>query len=248
LIGVYQYLLEWYRDYYLKHPTRNSPIYESISGWHLTTTEKKKILLDNIFGVDIDAQAVEVTKLSLLLRVLEGESQESVTNQLRLFKERALPDLDNNIKCGNSLIGSDFYDKVQMSLLREDEVYRINVFDWQQEFSSIMKLGGFDAVIGNPPYIRIQTLKEWAARETEFYKQTYLAASKGNYDICVVFLEKGLNLLNKTGKLGYILPHKFFNAQYGEPIRKIISAGKHLSEVVHFGDQQVFAGATTYTC
>lgn len=248
LIGVYQYLLEWYRDYYLKNPTRNSPIYESISGWQLTTTEKKKILLDNIFGVDIDAQAVEVTKLSLLLRVLEGESQESVTNQLRLFKERALPDLDNNIKCGNSLIDSGFYDKVQMSLLGEDEVYRINVFDWQNEFPSIMKLGGFDAVIGNPPYIRIQTLKEWAARETEFYKQTYLAASKGNYDICVVFLEKGLSLLNKTGKLGYILPHKFFNAQYGEPIRKIISTGKHLSEVVHFGDQQVFTGPTTYTC
>ena len=248
LIGVYQYLLEWYRDYYLKNPTRNSPIYESISGWQLTTTEKKKILLDNIFGVDIDAQAVEVTKLSLLLRVLEGESQESVTNQLRLFKERALPDLDNNIKCGNSLIGSDFYDKVQMNLLREEEVYRINVFDWQQEFSSIMKSGGFDTIIGNPPYIRIQTLKEWAAKETEFYKQTYLSASKGNYDICVVFLEKGLSLLNKIGKLGYILPHKFFNAQYGEPIRKIISTGKHLSEVVHFGDQQVFTGPTTYTC
>ena len=252
LIGVYQHLLEWYRDYYQdyhsKNPNRNVPIYESISGWQLTTTEKKKILLDNIFGVDIDSQAVEVTKLSLLLRVLEGESQESVTNQLRLFQERALPDLDNNIKCGNSLIGSSFYDKVQMSLLSENELYRINVFDWDQEFAAIIKSGGFDAVIGNPPYIRIQTLKEWASRETEFYKQTYLAASKGNYDICVVFLEKGLKLLNKTGKLGYILPHKFFNAQYGEPIRHIISTGKNLAEIVHFGDQQVFTGPTTYTC
>ena len=252
LIGVYQYLLEWYRNYYqeyqLKNPHRKVPIYESMTGWQLTSREKKKILLDNIFGVDIDAQAVEVTKLSLLLKVLEGESQESVTNQLRLFKERALPDLDNNIKCGNSLIASDFYDKVQMSLLSEDEVYRINVFDWDQEFSETMRSGGFDAIIGNPPYVRIQTLKEWASRETEFYKQTYFAASKGNYDICVVFLEKGLKLLNKTGKLGYILPHKFFNAQYGEPIRNIISTGKNLSEIVHFGDQQVFSGATTYTC
>ena len=252
LIGVYQYLLEWYRNYYqeyqLKNPNRKVPIYESMTGWQLTSTEKKKILLDNVFGVDIDAQAVEVSKLSLLLKVLEGESQESVTNQLRLFKERALPDLDNNIKCGNSLIESDFYDKVQMSLLSENEVYRINVFDWDQEFSEIMRSGGFDAIIGNPPYVRIQTLKEWAARETEFYKQTYFAASKGNYDICVVFLEKGLKLLNTTGKLGYILPHKFFNAQYGEPIRNIISAGKNLSEIVHFGDQQVFSGPTTYTC
>jgi type I restriction-modification system DNA methylase subunit len=252
LIGVYQYLLEWYRNYYqeyhLKNPTRKVPIYESMTGWQLTSTEKKKILLDNIFGVDIDAQAVEVSKLSLLLKVLEGESQESVTNQLRLFQERALPDLDNNIKCGNSLIASDFYDKVQMSLLSEDDVYRINVFDWDQEFPETMKSGGFDAIIGNPPYVRIQTLKEWASRETEFYKQTYFAASKGNYDICVVFLEKGLKLLNKTGKLGYILPHKFFNAQYGEPIRNIISTGKNLAEIVHFGDQQVFSGPTTYTC
>jgi len=252
LIGAYQYLLEWYRNYYqeyhLKNPHRKVPIYESMSGWQLTSTEKKKILLDNIFGVDIDAQAVEVTKLSLLLKVLEGESQESVTNQLRLFQERALPDLDNNIKCGNSLIASDFYDKVQMNLLSENEVYRINVFDWDQEFPEAMKSGGFDAIIGNPPYIRIQTLKEWASREAEFYKQTYFAASKGNYDICVIFLEKGLNLLNKMGKLGYILPHKFFNAQYGEPIRNIISTGKNLAEIVHFGDQQVFLGPTTYTC
>ena len=248
LIGAYQYLLEWYRDYYLNNPTRNAPIYESMIGWQLTTTEKKKILLDNIFGVDIDNQAVEVTKLSLLLKVLEGESQESVSNQLRLFQERALPDLDNNIKCGNSLINSDFYNQVQMSFLNEDEVYRVNVFDWEQQFSAVMKSGGFDIIIGNPPYIRIQTLKEWASREVDFYKQAYLASGKGNYDIYVIFLEKGLNLLNKKGRLGFILPHKFFNSQYGEPIRKIISSGKNLSEIIHFGDQQVFKGATTYTC
>jgi hypothetical protein len=108
--------------------------------------------------------------------------------------------------------------------------------------------GGFDAVIGNPPYIRIQVLKEWAPREVEFYKERYAAAGKGNYDIYVVFVEKGLSLLKKSGLLGYILPHKFFNAQYGEPIRKLIAMGKHLSEIVHFGHQQIFANATTYTC
>jgi hypothetical protein len=103
-------------------------------------------------------------------------------------------------------------------------------------------------VIGNPPYIRIQALKEWAPLEVEFYKKRYASAAKGNYDIYVVFVEKGLSLLNRKGRLGYILPHKFFNAQYGEPLRSLISKGKHLAEVVHFGDQQVFSGATTYTC
>src|SRR5208283_4564009 len=114
-------------------------------------------LLSNIFGVDIDPQAVEVTKLSLLLKVLEGESEETIANQLRLFRERALPDLAGNVKCGNSLIGPDYYNGHQLSLLDEDERYRINVFDWQAEFPAVFRAGGFDAVIGNPPYVSIQT-------------------------------------------------------------------------------------------
>jgi len=199
--------------------------------------------------VDIDPQAVEVTKLSLLLKVLEGESQETLSNQLRLFHERALPDLSANIKCGNSLIGPDFYDGRQMSLLDEEEIYRINVFDWKAEFPEIFKgkNPGFDAVIGNPPYIRIQVMKQWAPLEVEFYKRRFAAASKGNYDIYVVFIEQGLFLLNERGHLGMIVPNKFFNAKYGEPIRKLLADGKHLAHIVHFGDEQVFQAATTYT-
>lgn len=102
-------------------------------------------------------------------------------------------------------------------------------------------------MIGNPPYIRIQALKEFAPVEVEHYKRAYRSAGKGNYDIYVVFVERGLELLNKNGRLGYILPHKFFNAKYGQPVRELVSSGKHLSEIVHFGDEQVFTGATTYT-
>jgi hypothetical protein len=167
---------------------------------------------------------------------------------MKLFKERALPDLGSNIKCGNSLIGPDFYQGKQMNLLDPEEMYRINPFDWQKEFPEIMKAGGFDAVIGNPPYIRIQTMKEWAPSEVEIYKELYTSASKGNYDIYVVFVERGLSFLSKSGRLGFILPHKFFNAQYGQPLRGLLSKGKYLAQVVHFGDQQVFAGATNYTC
>ena len=132
--------------------------------------------------------------------------------------------------------------------LNEEEMYRINAFDWEKEFPEIMKQGGFNAVIGNPPYIRIQMMKEWAPVEVEIYKKHYASASKGNYDIYVVFVERGLSLLNKSGRLGFILPHKFFNAQYGKAIRGLLSKGKHVAEVVHFGDQQLFAGATNYTC
>jgi type I restriction-modification system DNA methylase subunit len=251
LLGAYQYLLNYHRDWYQKDGSKKhtKEIYQGHGGqWNLTIQEKKRILLNNIYGVDIDTQAVEVTKLSLLLKVLESENQDTLERQMKLFKERALPDLASNIKCGNSLIGPDFYQDRQMNLLEPEEMYRVNPFDWEKEFPEIMKRGGFDAVISNPPYIRIQMMKEWAPIEVELYKQNYTAASKGNYDIYVVFVERGLSLLNKNGRLGFILPHKFFNAQYGQPLRELISKGKHLTEVVHFGDKQVFTGATTYTC
>ena len=254
LLGAFQYLLDWYRDGYFKsgpekHARGRNPVLYQAAGdeWKLTTSERKRILLDHIFGADIDPQAVEVTKLSLLLKVLEGENESSP--QMALWQERVLPDLSKNIQCGNSLIGPDFYDGMQLSLIQEEEQYRINAFDWQRAFPEVFsKASGFDVVIGNPPYIRIQALKEWAPLEVEFYKKRYISASKGNYDIYVVFVEKGLSLLRQSGRLGFILPHKFFNAQYGQPLRELIAKGKHLAAVVHFGDQQVFDNATTYTC
>lgn len=253
LIVAYQYLLDWHRDRYVEDgPEKHrKELFQGPGGqWFLTTQEKKRILLNNIYGVDIDPQAVEVTKLSLLLKVLEGESNQTLNAQLRLFHERALPDLNRNITCGNSLIGSGFYDVHQLSLFDEDVHYRVNAFDWQQAFPHVFSGDdpGFDAVIGNPPYIRIQALKEWAPLEVEYYKKAYQAASKGNYDIYVVFVEKGLSLLNGHGQLGVILPHKFFNAHYGEPLRALIAENRNLSEVVHFGDTQIFEQATTYTC
>lgn len=106
----------------------------------------------------------------------------------------------------------------------------------------------FDIVIANPPYVRIQIMRESAAIEAKYLKENYIAARKGNYDIYVVFLELGMRLLNKMGELAFILPHKFFNTQYGQPIRELLSKGQQLSQIVHFGEHQVFQGATNYTC
>ena len=266
LIGAYDYLLQWHLEFYLaddpeKHARKRQPTLcrapleagenaaELQTPWRLTTSEKKRILLANLSGVDIDRQAVEVTKLSLLLKMLEDSADvEAPTPQNRLVRlqDRLLPDLEANIKCGNSLIGHDFF--AGDSDYSQSERERINAFDWHDEFPEIMQSGGFDAVIGNPPYIRIQALKEWAPLEVEHLKTQYQSASVGNYDIYVVFVERALQLLNKNGRLGYILPHKFFNAQYGAPLRELMANGAHLSDVVHFGHEQVFSGATTYTC
>ncbi len=246
LLGAFQYLLDWHESWYLAYDPAKwakgklpALIPTADGGWKLTTAEKKRILVNNIYGVDIDAQAVEVTKLSLLLKVLEEES-----GQLSLGLERVLPDLSDNIKCGNSLIGWDYFEG--QLIPDEKEIERVNPFDWQRNFPQVFAQGGFDAVIGNPPYIRIQAMKEWAPNQVRFYKTKYIAASKGNYDIYVVFVEVGLQLLSQSGLLGYIIPHKFFNAQYGESLRTIIYS--KLMKIVNFGYQQVFSNATTYSC
>ena len=254
LLGAYQMLMNYHLEYYtkdknIKKSLKENKIYQiKENEYRLTIEEKHRILLNNIFGVDIDSQAVEVTKLSLLLKLMEGESQESAGMLFKFSDIKMLPDLSENIKCGNSLIGSDFYETAQMSLFQDEETSRrINVFDWPQEFPDIFTQGGFDIVIGNPPYIRIQNMKEYAPDEVEFFKKNYKSASKGSYDIYVVFVEKGLNLLSKKGILGFILPSKFFTTDYGLSLRKLITENNALYKIVDFGYSQVFENATTYT-
>jgi len=247
LIGAFQYLIDYHIDYFTEHPAeaRAHPLFPDLTkdesgAAHLSAIRKARILKNNLFGVDIDPQAVEITMMSLYLKALEGE-------KARLpAKQSLLPELKYNIMCGNSLIGPDIYD--QGTLFGDAERERINAFDWHAGFPWIIKAGGFDAVIGNPPYIRVQVLQQWAPFEVEFYKRQYKAASSGNYDIYVVFVERGLSLLQREGRLGFILPHKFFNARYGEPLRSLISEERHLCHIVHFGDQQLFEGASNYTC
>jgi hypothetical protein len=134
--------------------------------------------------VDIDTQAVEVTKLSLLLKVLEDETGETLNYQFKLFHERALPNLGGNIKCGNSLISPDFYDGKQMTMLDTEEAQRVNVFDWQIEFPEIFKAGGFDAVIGNPPWGA--SLSE---EEKKYYSKKY-SSFMGNHESYLFFIER----------------------------------------------------------
>jgi type I restriction-modification system DNA methylase subunit len=220
LIGAYQYLLDWHRDRYVEDgPEKHRrELYQGPGGlWFLTTQEKRRILLNSIYGVDIDSQAVEVTKLSLLLKVLEGESNQSLTSQLRLFHERALPDLDRNIKCGNSLIDSSFYDVYQPSLFDEEERYRINAFDWKDEFPEIMKLGGFDAVLGNPP---------WGASFTEpelaYLRENYRRVINRMIDSYIYFIDRALQMVDTNGMIGFIIPSTLLNQVDAMAVRRLL--------------------------
>lgn len=251
LIGAYDYLLEWHRRWYVDNGTRKHAklLYEGLNGeWQLSSVEKKRILLNNIYGVDIDPQAVEVTKLSLLLKVLEGETHESVNSQLTFFRERALPDLDNNIKWGNSLIGPDFYNDQQTTIFSDEERYRINVFDWRSEFPRIMRKGGFDAIIGNPPYVRIHNLVDYYPEEVRYIQRTYATAEYGKIDIYIPFIEQCSSLLHSRGRLGFIVSSRFLQTDYGRGIRELLRDKRLLAELVDFRCAQVFEEASTYTC
>lgn len=234
LIGAYQYLLDWHRDRYVEDgPQKHSKeLYQGLGGqWLLTTQEKKRILLNNIYGVDIDPQAVEVTKLSLLLKVLEGESSQSLNLQLRLFHERALPDLDSNIKCGNSLIGPDFYETIQMSFLDEEEQYRINVFDWTSAFPEVFSgdAPGFDTVIGNPPYGAYLDNNGKAYLRQKFKLQNY------QLDSYLLFLEQSLRVLVKEkGYYGMIIPNPWLTNVLQKSVRQFVANNTHMVEIVHF--------------
>jgi type I restriction-modification system DNA methylase subunit len=194
---------------------------------------------ENIFGVDLDPQAVELARLNLWMRLMIAE-RDLMRERLRLRQPNGgplslLPPLANNLKRGNSLIS-------------DPAVADDAAFDWQKEFSEIITRGGFNVVVGNPPYERIQTMKKYAPESVDFLKKNYETAKSGNFDIYVCFVEKGLSLLNEGGLFGYIVPHKFFQAGYGANLRQLLSKGEHLREIVSFGHQQVFSHVSTYTC
>ena len=256
LIVAYQYLLDWHLRQYTANPEtnerddgkikrhsggKNPKIYQAPGGvWKLTTDERKRILLNNIHGVDIDAQAVEVTKLSLLLKVIEGETQQVMQRDWIRERQRILPDLESNIKCGNSLIGPDFYDNEQMLMLDEETQYRINVFDWNAAFPEILKRGGFDCVIGNPPYGAL------LAKEDKEYIKARYKSYKSRYDSYIYFIEKATRLLSTTGQVGLITPELWLRLEYAEPLRRLIAENLTLRETFIHGDN-VFSDAVVST-
>jgi len=217
LHGAYSCLLDYHLDYYTKqkNPKRfKDQIFLGKDGqWFLRIKEKKRILLNNIFGVDIDKQAVEVTKLSLLLKILEGTGRDVFEHQQKLWSERVLPDLSDNIKCGNSLIGTDFHEGNTL----EEDVITINAFDWNIEFKNIMEDGGFDAVIGNPPYRMLQP-HNTTDEILQYLRQNYFAADF-KVDFFHLFLQRGVLLLKTGGFEGFIIPVTLLNNVYVETLR-----------------------------
>jgi hypothetical protein len=253
LIAAYQYLLDWFLGQYEKTPEAyKQKLYRGRDGkWSLTSRERKRILLAHMFGVDVDAQAVEVTKLSLLLKVLERESADSLQKQLEMFHERALPDLGNNIKHGNSLIGPDILTHEQFDLLSTSKRDAVNPFDWGEEFPEIMEAGGFHVILGNPPYVNAWVMYESAPEIRDYLNasEEYRSADR-HWDTYVLFLEKSLNLLRRGGRLSFIIPFSYCIQKYAGTSRKIVLDEFSINSIADLRTVQVFKNVPviTITC
>lgn len=204
---------------------------------------KRRILEECLHGIDVDRRAVKVAELSLYLKLLEDEPD--VARNPKPY----LPKLEHNLQCGNSLIDTAMLPSPDLEI--EDTILnRINPFTWERKeaFGAIMKNGGFDWVMGNPPYIRIQALREFSSQETDIIRENYEVVKKGNPDIYVAFIRRSLDKLKTNGTLGFIVSNKFMVTDYGAPIRNVLGQHAFVDYIVDFGDKQVFEGASTYTC
>ncbi|MGB2841820.1 MAG: Eco57I restriction-modification methylase domain-containing protein [Halobacteriota archaeon] len=290
----------------------NKKINDKIGAENPDTTLKIIILVNNLYGVDINPNGIEIAKLRLWLWLADSYEPGYI---------KPLPNIDYNLRVGNSLIGyvdlsefkkakltlkdylwdeekdtlgtllkqrSDLIRKykrasgeeakelkgnvqeldmkitnlLNVHLYREfrekkikiskEEFLKLNPFHWGFEFYEVFDLAKpkeereFDVVMGNPPYVRIQTLNKTDKKQVDYFNKSYESAV-GNYDIYGLFVERSLSLTPK-GLVGFIMPNKFFLTNYGEGLRRTISEKNALNAIVNFKDNQIFQGASTYTC
>ncbi len=246
ILGVYDYLENLILSWFVKHPQDKRKarfIAETDDGPCLSPEVAREIINNCIHGVDIDAEAVEVARMSLALRYLER------TAELTVGPHLLLQGIGLNIRQGNSLVGPDI---IGLGIETDDLISEVMPFDWRNRkkgFYDVMEAGGFDAVVGNPPYIEVKRYKEWMPSQYKYLKESgvYETTAQGKTDVSVPFMELGLKLLNENGRLGFIIQNRFFKTDYGDVVRAWLIRNKALSEVEDFRDIQVFEGRTTYT-
>lgn len=255
LLSVFDFLTDHYLAWYQANDRAvhaGRTIYDAgAGGWRLTFEEKRRILLAHVRGVDIDANAVEVARFSLLLKLIEDESAGGLRDYVDRTRAPALPELDGTLRAGNSLVSQAEWTAVR-GALPAGLLDKINPFSWADEFPAEMARGGFDVIVGNPPYIRIQNMQVYSPEEAAFYQSAaspYTTARQDNFDKYALFIERSLSLVRLDGRLGFIIPHKFMTIQAGRALRRLVTVSHAVEEIVHFGVQQVFGRqAANYTC
>ncbi|WP_341580521.1 Eco57I restriction-modification methylase domain-containing protein [Mannheimia haemolytica] len=226
LLEVYQRLQDILVDYYIQND-KNKLEETGVNQYKLRFEDKKNLLLNCVWGVDKDFNAVKACRFGLLLKLLENESDVTIANKISI-----LPNLDQNILWGNSLI--DLSDK-----LTEKEKLKVNPINLQEY--------KFNVIIGNPPYLATEYMSSLYPEEFKIYKSKYFVADK-QFDKYYLFIERALNLLNDNGLLGYIIPSKFIKLSSANKLRRFIAnKNNFLFKLISFGSNQLFKNKSTYT-
>ena len=215
----------------------------------LTIKGKRYIISNCIYAIDIDPEAVEVAKMSLSLKVIDNLDFFENYQELGLFGSKILNSVGENIKCGNTLISSDIISKYPQIIEDEEQLLKTNPFDWQtrEGFSEIFeKKGGFDFIVGNPPYVEVKNYNEVYPLMHKYIKEQYQTTRNGKIDLSVAFIEKGISLLNQKGKMGLIVQKRFFKTNYGKKIREYITSNSYLYQIIDFEATNIFKSRITY--
>ncbi|MCK9281659.1 MAG: Eco57I restriction-modification methylase domain-containing protein [Melioribacteraceae bacterium] len=241
LITVFDRLLEYHRKWYQENEAqaKKDGCYFQDGKWILSLKQKQKILTNNIYGVDLDSQAVEVTQLSLYLKLLEDETTATAQDTWVMFKEQLLPNLKNNIICGNSLIGTDI---LEGGLFKREDELKLKPMNFEDAFPEIMKSGGFDAIVGNPPYVRNRELD---IKSKNYFKYNYLCIH-GQYDLYQLFYERAIKIIKNYSFIGYISSNKFSITNYGYKLRDYILKTCEIEKIIDVSNMDVFKEVSTY--
>jgi adenine-specific DNA-methyltransferase len=242
LLGIYQLLLEEHQTWYNANPERakrDGCILHDDGIYHLSLSQKRTILVNNLYGIDVDPQAVEVAQLALYLKLLEEETTATARNHQLEFKETLLPSLARNLVCGNSLVETDISDG---KLFWSEEAKRLRPMDIKERFSRIMDEGGFDAIVGNPPYVRPHNLSD---TYKEYFWQHY-PVFKGKSDIYACFMQRSTELLKPSGYLGYIVSHGWLTHDSFDVLRGHVLLNYRINQLVEL-PQRVFEDAAVET-
>lgn len=231
LINVFDYILKYHNKYYQANPEKAKKagclVKDGI--FVLSIKQKQKILVNNIYGADIDQQAIEVTQLSLALKMLEDETTATANEMQVLFHEKILPDLSRNIICGNSLIGLDI---LSSKLFPSEDERKLNSMDFDVAFSEVMKKGGFDAIVGNPPWVDIKGMDPV---QVDYYFKNYRSTAN-RMNLYSTFIEKALRVLKPGGKFGYIIPNSILYQSTYTKLRELILNSFSINEIVRLPD------------
>lgn len=251
LLGIYECLLDYHREWYTTHPAQARPGIDTLElddgTLRLTLKKKREILVKSVFGVDIDHQAAEVAQLSLYLKLLDEETTASARNYQLELHETLLPSLAGNVVSGNSLIGSQI---AQGELFQDDdnELRRVNPLDFEIAFRDVIKAGGFDAVIGNPPYVNAWDFFESQPRVREYINtQGLYKTADRHWDLYVLFIERALQLLKSGGRLAFIIPYSYALQKYGMVSRSMLLNETIIESIADIRRVKVFADVPVIT-